>query len=71
MKASAKNHDLAALLSGRNFGTHRIGCWAGPRTSLNGCEKRKILAAARLKDSSLLQTTRGQHCVGELYILLR
>jgi hypothetical protein len=69
MKVSGQYHALAALLSGRNFGTHQIGRWVGPRAVLSGCEMWKILAAARLRDPSLLQTSKGPHCASELCIL--
>jgi hypothetical protein len=41
MNVSGQHHALAALLSGRNFGNHRIGYWAGPGVGLDGSEKRE------------------------------
>jgi hypothetical protein len=40
-------HALAALLLGEDPGTHYIGRWVAPRTSLDFVEKRKISIPGR------------------------
>ena len=39
MGVGGQRHAAAALLPGKRPGTHCIGSWVGPRTSLDGCGK--------------------------------
>ena len=53
MEVRGQIHAPAALSQGKNYGTHCIWAWIGPRADVNNSEKRKISSSTGIQTLDL------------------
>ena len=61
MEVSDQLHNPAALLLGKNMGTHFIGCWLGPRAGLGSFEEEKNVSTLQGFEHRTVQPVASQY----------